>query len=501
MPTTPIGSGLRRGLGPLAATALVAGTVIGSGIFKKPQVVAQALPFSGGALLVWAAGAILTLLGALAFAEVAALLPRAGGNYVFLREAFGGLWGFLWGWVELWVIRTATIAALGTVLADTLRDLWEGVGPGAGMLQDYWFRRAFTVAVIFGLGLVNVAGVRWGGVVQSVATIAKVGALLIMILLPVAALFGGFEGAPTRESLEPLWLGPGETISWSGVAAAVFGVLWAYHGWMSVAPVAEEVRQPGRNIPLALFAGVGLVALVYVGANLAYLAIIPSPEMAGLKDTTVAAAFCQRLLGPGARAAASAAVLISIFGALNGNIMAGPRVLFAMGEDHLVPAALARVHPRFHTPAAAILAVAAWASLLVLAGAALARNRLPVLEVAGQRLDLNVPAGKPLFDIMTDFAMVGAVVFETLAVATVFVFRRTLPDAERPYRCWGYSWVPAVYVVALTLIAASTFFNQRTEALTGLAFVALGALVYGFITRQRAFRSPLAPLRGERGRG
>jgi amino acid transporter len=170
-----------------------------------------------------------------------------------------------------------------------------------------------------------------------------------------------------------------------------------------------------------------------------------------------------------------------VFGALNGNLLVGPRLLYAMGEDGLAPRGLAAVHPRYHTPARAILVMASWAALLVLAAAALGHYRLPVVPVGSWQLDLNLPKGKALFDTLTDFAMFGAVMFETLAVASIFVFRRLYPDAERPYRCWGYPAVPAVYVVIMALVLLNMFFEQTTEALIGVAFIAVGAGVYLFI--------------------
>ena len=237
------------------------------------------------------------------------------------------------------------------------------------------------------------------------------------------------------------------------------GVLWAYHGWMNIAPVAGEVTNPQRNIPLAFLAGVGIVIFLYLGANLAYSLVIPQPLMASLTNTTVVAEFARRLLGPIGTALASGAVMFSVFGALNGNILVGPRVLFAMGEDGLAPKALGAVHPRFHTPAFAIAVLTGWSILLILLVAATTRD-------------------KSMFDTLTDFAMFGAVIFDTLAVTTIFVFRRRLPDAPRPYRCWGYPVVPLLYLVLPVYILTNMFFGQTTEAVVGLGFIALGAAVY-----------------------
>jgi amino acid transporter len=333
-----------------------------------------------------------------------------------------------------------------------------------------------------GLALVNVLGVRWGGLLQLLITAVKVGSLLVFMALPFLVM--GLRHAtdpptPSAQYLMPAWPAAADQYSFRSLAAALLGVLWAYHGWMNIGPVAEEIRQPQRNIPLALLGGVGIVIALYLGTNVAYYLVLPQPEMAEVPGTTtVAAVFSQRLLGPIGAAVASGAVMASVFGALNGNLLVGPRVLYALGEDGLAPRAFGQASSRFHTPALAILALAGWTCLLILAAAGLTQIQLPVISLGSWQLDLNLPPGKPLFDVMTDFAMFGAVVFETLAVATVFPLRRKWPDAERPYRCWGYPLVPALYILIMSSVLVSMFLNQRTEASVGVAFIALGALVY-----------------------
>jgi amino acid transporter len=456
------------------ATAVVVGTVIGSGVFKKPQSIAANVHQFGLAALVWVLGGLLVLLGALAYAEVAVLYPRAGGNYVFLREAYGRLAGFLWGWVEFWIIRSASLAALATVFTESLHDVLanpafqSAVGLPAGTHLGFWAQRGLTVAVLVGLAGVNVRGVKWGGLLQLFITIVKVGSLLAIAVLPfvvLAAANAPTATLPRADNLRPTWPGSWGEMSLAGLGSALLSVYWAYHGWMNIAPVAEEVRRPQRNIPLALLGGVGIIITVYLGANLAYYLVIPRPEMAELKNTTVATEFGLRLLGPLGAAAASAAVMCSVFGALNGNLLVGPRLLYAMGEDGLAPRALSEVHARYRTPALAIWVLAAWSVLLVLGVAVLTETGL---------LD---PA-KSHFDRLTDFAMFGALIFETTAVLSIFVFRRRYPDAERPYRCWGYPVVPALYAVLPAFVLVNMFGEQPAEALAGLGFIGLGAATY-----------------------
>jgi amino acid transporter len=458
------------------ASAVVVGTVIGSGVFFKPHAIAQTVPHSGLVALVWVLGGILALLGSLAYAEVAVLYPRAGGSYVFLREGYGRLAGFLWGWVEFWIIRAASLAALATAFTRSFHSVLQSAwGPAdGGDLLDPWPLKLLTVAVILGLALVNVRGVRWGGVVQLVITTVKVGSLLAILVLPFLALSMAPSGPDLVrvENLEPVWP---DALSWglvSGFGAGLLGSLWAYNGWTNVAPVAEEIKAPQRNLPLALFAGVGLIIFLYLGANLAYSLVLPQAELARPANKEVVAVFGQVLLGPAGAALASAAVMCSVFGALSGNLLVGPRVLYAMGEDRLVPPALGMVHPRYRTPALAILVMAGWASLLVVAVGAL--TELGALDPTRDH-----------FDVLTDFAMFGVVVFETLAVSTIFVFRWRLPDIDRPFRCWGYPVVPALYVLILTFVLVNMFYTKPEEALTGLGFIAAGLALYLVVLRRR----------------
>ncbi len=400
------------------------------------------------------------------------LFPRAGGNYVFLREGYGRLAGFLWGWVDFWIIRAASIAALATIFSDSLHDvIREARQLGATVdVLSFWQRQCLTIGVISVLALVNMRGVRWGGGLQLLITVVKVASLLAILILPFA-LWGEISAASAPPAERPLF-------SWGNLGTAFLGVLWSYHGWMNVAPAAGEIKNPQRNIPVAFLAGVGIVVFLYLGANLAYHLVIPRHEMAELQNTTVVAEFARRLVGPIGTVLASAAVMCSVFGALNGNLLVGPRVLFAMGDDGLAPRGLSVIHPAYRTPLLAIAVMALWSNILVLAAAALIQFPLPVFEIGAYLIDLNPPKDKPLFDMLTDFAMFGAVIFETLAVTTIFVFRKRWPDMPRAYRCWGYPLVPLVYLILPMYILTNMFSRQTTEAIAGLGFIALGAAVY-----------------------
>lgn len=474
--------GLIRVLGPWVATAIVVGTVIGSGVFKKPSTIANEVPSFVFVALVWVLGGVLTILGALALAEVSVLFPRVGGNYVFLREGFGRPMGFLWGWVDFWMIRTGSIAALATVFVEALHDILCQAMERSAVL-GYSDQRLITIGVIVILAGVNARGVRWGGGLQLVITLVKVGTLLAILILPFVL---------WREA-DPAFLQtprPGAVFTWTGLGTAFLGVFWAYHGWMNIAPIAGEVKNPQRNLPLAFLVGTAIVMFLYVGANLAYHLVIPLQEIAELKDTPTVSAFFGKLFGSAGAMLASAALMISVFGALNGNLMVGPRLLYAMGEDRLAPRWLTAVHPRWHTPVRAIVVLAAWSSLLVLAAAllqgALGPPTADDLTPEGKDTLTAILRRTPLFDLLTDYAMFGAVIFETLAVTTIFVFRRTLAGADRPYRCWGYPAVPLLYLVLPAFIFVSMLFKQTAHAVAGLTFIGLGVVVYWLIFRGRA---------------
>lgn len=488
---------LPRVLGPWIATAIVIGTVIGSGVFKKGRNVAENVPEFGMAMAVWVLGGLLTLLGSFALAEVAVLYPRAGGNYVFLREAYGRWAGFLWGWVEFWIIRSASIAALATMFTESLHDvLRQSLYPGQHIeVLSFWERQLLTVLVIAGLAAVNARGAWLGGGLQFLITLVKVGSLLFIISLPfaVSAAISQPSHPPNPEYLSPVWPADLSGVDWGKLVVALIAVLWAYNGWMNIAPVAEEVREPSRNIPLSLFVAVVTLIFLYCGANVAYYLIIPRGEMKDLSpDTTVATEFCLRLLGPVGAIIASAIVMTSVFGALNGNLLVGPRVLYAMGQDRLAPAILNRLHAKYQTPVMATIALAAWSCLLIAVVGVLTQYRLPKIPLYFTEINPNLPEGKGLFDIMTEFAIFGSVTFETLAVASIFVFRRQIPLApnNRPYRCWGYPVVPAIYVAIMAAVLYYYFATPelRSGALAGAGFIAAGALVYFVLFRARKLR-------------
>ncbi len=471
---------LPRIIGPWMAGAIVVGTVIGSGVFKKGRNVAENCPEFSLAISVWVVVGLLSLMGALTIAEVAIRIPKVGGNYAFLRDGYGRWAGFLWGWVDFGIIRTSSIAVLAVMFVESLSDILVLVN-GTGISR--WFRVVGALSVIAGLTLVNIRGTRIGGGLQMFLTLLKVASLLAIMALPFGVLLFPNEALvrPSISNFQPIW--PDfSSINWSHYGIAVVGVMWAYHGWLNITPIAEELKEPQRNIPRALLGGMAVLIFLYVGAQIAYFSVVPASDMAikdangGFSTTPLSTEFCSRLLGPVGVLLASLILMVSVFGSLNGNILVAPRLLFAMSNDGLSPPKLHEVHPRFQTPSAAMIVFSGWAMLLIL------------LAEIGRELGL-IDTKKLVFDILTDYCVVGGIMFETLGVASLFVLRwrdRHL-TASLPYRCPGYPIVPAIYVLFMAAVLANMFIgtSQRTEAIVGSCYAALGALVYFLFLRKK----------------
>ncbi|MFM8252742.1 MAG: APC family permease [Planctomycetota bacterium] len=489
--------GLLRVLGPGGATAIVVGGTIGAGIFFKANVIAQALGRFDLILLVWLVCGLVSLCGALTVAELAALMPHAGGQYVYLRQAYGPLAGFLWGWGEFWVLRTGSIAALAVAFANAFQRSASGwlashhwlvplqedpsqlVISGDWTIGAVWVPRLVAIMAILLLTMVNIVGARWGGLVQNITTILKAATLAALILLPFVT------GQVDHTHLSSRWHPAEQPGIWAGFAAAMTAAFWAYDGWANVSLVSEEVRDPQRNLPLALALGTLILIILYVCVTIGYHVTLPMAEIAASKF--VAATACELTLGNHGAAIASAAVMISTFGALNTNLLCGPRVIFAMARHRLFLAPFASIHPRFRTPYAAICAEASWAIALICGGNLLKYVQAPqwlqswpAWLATPLTKSLNQMRGKELFDVLTDYVIFGSFIFYLLSVAAVFVLRRREPDRPRPYRTWGYPLVPILFVGISSCFLAGMLITAPIEALAGLAFITLGATAYQF---------------------
>ncbi len=450
-------TGLVRVLGAGMAIAIVVGNTIGSGIFAKPgRIAAEAGDFSL-IISIWGVGALLCVLGALCIAELSVMLPRAGGLYVYLREAYGRLPAFLFGWQEIVLNRPASTGALSMICVGAF-----GNATGISLAPV----EAVTGAslLIAGMTAVNVFGVIWGGRMQLVTTVIKSGFVVFVATLPFVLELGGRDVVDA--SLYSLHSEPKQPGLGGQIAAVLLAVMWAYNGWHGIAPVAEEVRDPQRNIPLALFGGIGVLALLYMGANIAYHAVIPLSEMALPENQEhVAELMVKRLLGPAGGSLMSVGVMLSTLGTVNSNLLISPRVGYAMGRDRVFFSRFGDVHSRFRTPVIAILVQGLLSIALVIVAAVLVAS-------------VDYFHDRSIFNLLTDCVIFVASIFYMLAVAAVVVLRRKQPNLERSYRTPFYPLVPALYLAVYAWFLFNIFFAQPVEASIGFGIIAVGVPVY-----------------------
>lgn len=446
-------SGLDRRLGPFDGAAVVVSNVIGSGIFLLPAVVSALTPHPWWMIGAWAAGGALAFAGAMAYAELAALRPRAGGEYVYLREAFGPLAGFLTGWTSFVAGFSGAIAASAVGIAVYVGRLLPAAGdtqPWAvlplGVVALSFSPRTLAALTVIGvLTAVHVAGLGPGRAAQNVLAVTKVALLAAF----VAAGFAGGEGSAAHFSEA------GEAVSGAGWLLALLPVMFAYTGWNAASYLAEEIRDPGRNVPLALGMGTSVVVVLYLLLNLLYVYALPVTEFGAAGH--MADGVARRLFGPAAAAPVAAASAVMIAASLSAMVFAGPRVYYAMARDGQFPSAAAAVHPRFRTPAAAIAAQSAWAGVLVLSGT---------------------------FQQLIDYTAFAVVLFAGVAVSALFVLRFRAPDAHRPFRAWGYPAAPLVFVAASAAIVVNAVRLNPGPSLAGVVLIGAGIPVY-FLTRPR----------------
>lgn len=421
------------------------------------------------ALLVWVATGLLALAGALTYAELSAMMPRSGGEYVFIREAYGRLWGFLYGWARFFIGTAGSQAALAAGFAIFLNTTAGGTLsgwsqtlplPGGGVLEVDAIE-AVAISAIVLVTLINCAAVTFGGRVGVVFTVLK---LVLVVGVGLAAFlladgswlhFTMSSGAGTCVDVDAAARGGA-----AGFGAAMMAALWAYNGWNEVTYVAGEVRNPSRTLPFALIGGVLILMTVYVFVNAGYAYVLSPVEMASVSpDAAVASVVMARVIGPGAAGLMAAILAVSVFSALHMVTLVGARVPYAMAEDGLFFRRLAAVHPRTRVPVRALVVQGLWASILVLSGS---------------------------FDMLTTYSIFAALIFVGLATAAVFVLRRTRPDAERPYRTWGYPVVPAVVLLVTLWLIVNTLMTMPYESFAGLALLALGLPAYWIFTRKRS---------------
>lgn len=420
------------------ATLLVVSSVIGVGIFLTPGAVADALPSPGLFLAAWLAGGLLSLAGALANAELGAMFPHAGGDYVYLREACHPRAGFVVGWLSFFVIYAGTVATLAVGFAEGVAGLLD-VGSGG--------RTAIAVAITLATSAVHHRGVRLGAFVNNTTAGLKI---LALLGLAVAGPLLGHAPSP-----HPAAAGPGDGVTAAGFALALSPVLFSYLGWNASVFVASEIRRPSRNLPLSLFVGLGVTTAVYLLVNASYLYALPIGTIRG--ETRVGEAAARVFFGDAGAAVAAALILGSIVSCLSATVMVGPRIAYAMAIDGLFFRATRAVHRKYRTPHVAVWVQAATAIALIL-----------VLKRFPSVLDY------------TTFAIVLATMADTSAL---YALRRSQPDRPRPYRAWGYPAIPALYLLANAAIAAVMLWNRPVECLTALAVTATALPAYEWFVR------------------
>jgi len=450
-------SELTRGVGPWAAAAVNVANMIGTGVFLKTRVMTCNVGSAKLVLVVWLAAGLLSLAGTFAYSEIAAMMPEAGGDYVYLRRAYGRLVGFLYGWVAFAVARAGSQAALAVGLA-----IFMNVALGGALDRRHFGVSSLTLvalAAIWIVALINCASVASGGRMALVLTLAKVG--LVLGVGIGAFVFAAGDWSHLSESG---LAGTCEGVAGSarggiaGFGAAMLGALWAYDGWQNVAPLAGEVRDPQRNLPRAFVGGTLAVAALYLLVNLAYFYALTPVQIASVPaSSSVATQVMQRFLGPIAVSMTAVALMISSFGALHASVLANSRIPFAMARDGLFFRALVRLSPRTNVPVRAILAQAAWASILALSGT---------------------------YDTLTDSVIFSSWLFYGLMTAALFVFRKKMPDAPRPYRAFGYPLIPMIFLLVTAALLVNTFVAAPREALRGVAVLAAGLPFYWYWARR-----------------
>ncbi len=457
-----------RGLGLLDSTMLVAGSMIGSGIFIVSADIGRLVGSAGWLLVVWAVTGALTVTAALSYGELAAMMPRAGGQYVYLREAYGRLWGFLYGWTLFLIIQTGTIAT----------------------------QQLVAVLIIAFLTVVNTRGLELGKLIQNIFTSAKTLSLIALIALGI---FVGRNANALSTNFTNFWT-PGAaasirsdlsfvaTVSATGgalgmliaVCVAQVGSLFSADAWNNITFTAGEVREPRRNIPLSLAMGTGLVITLYLLANVAYLFVLPLDKIQHAPDDRVGTAAMEVMFGGAGAAIMAVAIMISTFGCCNGLILAGARVYYAMALDGLFFKSTGRLNAK-HVPAMALALQGVWTALLVLP-----RTRLrdpvtnaPILDASGVEQYGN------LYGMLLDYVVFAVLIFYVLTIAGIFVLRHTQPQAERPYRAFGYPVLPAFYIVAATVILIVLAIYRTQTSWPGLLLVLAGVPVYFLWRRSR----------------
>jgi APA family basic amino acid/polyamine antiporter len=455
---------LVRGLGLLDSVLLLVSGIIGSSIFLTAKDIAGPLPQPMLFLLVWVIGGVVSLFGCVAFAELGSMFPESGGQYVYLREAYGDLVAFLYGWMLFAVANGGTIAALSVASAAYTGQVFPIVSQEHVVLQVVGI--TITRAHLFGLLLiailtyVNVVGLRWGALLQNLSTWTKFSAMAAFVVLGFAIGKGDWSHFRAHGVGLTMGLHPAQLISAMGVA--LIAVFWAYDGWVYITWVAGEVKEPRRNVPLAMVLGVLVVGAIYMAMNLTYLYALPLTEIA--RHETIAHAAAAALFSPHAAVWLSLMIAVSCFSAAATCTLSGARVYLAMAQDGVFFKRMAVIHPKWRTPAFSLIGQGIWAAMLTVSGR---------------------------YDQLYTYVIYGMVLSYTLTVIGMFLLRWRRPEIPRPYRCTGYPWLPAIFVLVGTAWTLNTIITRPTEAFWGTAIVLVG--IPGYLYWKRSGRKAATP--------
>jgi APA family basic amino acid/polyamine antiporter len=496
IPVEDKSTGFIRGLGLLDSTMIVAGSMIGSGIFIVSADMARQVGSPGWLLVAWIITGLLTVMAALSYGELAAMMPKAGGQYVYLREAFSPLWGFLYGWTLFLVIQTGTIAAVAVGFGRYLGVLVPWVSESNYLINPIRIGSRYAISLstaqLIGVLMIalltwmNTRGLKLGKLVQNVFTITKTGALIALILLGVTI---GYNAVAAHGNFGDLWTVRGHLQDVGGLTAATaFGLfvalcvsqtnsLFSADAWNNITFTAGEVKNPKRNIPLSLAFGTFLVIGLYLLANIAYLVTLPFETIQTVPSDRVASATAD-VIFPGAGATIMAvAIMISTFGCNNGLILSGARAYWAMARDGLFFRSSGELNNK-HVPAWGLVIQGLWSALLVLPR-----------TVTGTNPDTGRTTYGNLYGDLLTYVISAALIFYILTIAGIFRLRQTRPDAERPYRAFGYPVIPAIYILGAAVILVVLFIYQTATTWPGLGIIATGIPVY-FIWRKVGVPSP-----------
>jgi APA family basic amino acid/polyamine antiporter len=476
-----------RGLGLFDSVMMVVGVMIGSGIFIVPAEMSRQIGSAGGILAAWVLTGVLTVSGALIYGELAAMMPRAGGMYVYLREAYSPFWGFLYGWTLCTVIQTGTIAAVSVAFARFTGVLWPSISESRYVISPLLVSshyavslstaQALAIGVIAVLTFTNSRGLEYGKAIQNIFTVAKTGALLGLIVL---GLTFAANSTAIHANFHHLWAAsPSVSLAYglmattaSGLFVAICisqtGSLFSADSWHDITFVAAEVKDPRRTLPLSLAIGTSLVIVLYLLANLAYLCSLPIPVMQNVADDRIATAVVRLVFPRFGAGIMAAAIMVSTFGTANALTLAGARASYAMARDGLFFQIGRRLN-KAKVPGWALFVQGIWSIFLVLP-----RTFDPVTKQFGN-----------LYSNLLDYVISAALVFYILTIAAVFRLRRKRPDAQRPYRAWGYPVVPALYLLGASTVLLTLFFYRPTTTWPGFAIVIAGIPVYCLVGLRR----------------